>query len=66
MQFAPPPGAADYFGEVIEFAAGVNPLSGFLVLNIDPPPDQKVILGSGTRPPDARRVAGIRLRIGRR
>jgi DNA-binding beta-propeller fold protein YncE len=40
--FAPPPGAADFFGEVIEVAAFVNPRPGAVVLNIELPPDHKV------------------------
>lgn len=41
-EFAPPPEADDYFGEIIELAASVNPRAGSIVLNVDLPPDHKV------------------------
>ncbi len=41
-EFAPPPDAADFFGEVIELTAAVNPRPGFLTINIGLPPDHKV------------------------
>ncbi|NNL12182.1 MAG: redoxin domain-containing protein [Acidimicrobiia bacterium] len=41
-EFAPPPDTADFFGEVVELAASVNPRAGYVTLNIELPPDHKV------------------------